>query len=228
MSKSTSNLPVWRSFACVATLPLVLLAVVNWMARPSPASVEVVDAFIAARAARDVRTVAALLPAEASVVDTANAMAVGGDGWYELLPLAEVLEVGPRRLEKNGDVAWSELVLDDGRPTWENNLNWFIDDNTTPTPVSQHDVPSSGRPRTMRATVTEAGITRLELGRPDDLGGPSAAAPELGVLTLIGAASVLASVVIRTFASPVVTPGLVMCGLGRWLNQRDSRDSECT
>ena len=128
-------------------------------------------------------------------------------------PLAEVLEVGPRRLEKNGDVAWSELVLDDGRPSWENNLNWFVEDNTAleATLVYQHDAPSSGHTRTMRATVTEAGITRLELGRPDDLRRRRRRrSPELGVLTFIGAASVLASVVLRTLASPVVTPGPVM------------------
>ena len=175
MFKSTSSLPLWRSFACVATLPLVLLAAVNWMAGPAPAAVEVVDAFIAARAARDLRTVAALVPSEASVVDTAHATAVSGDGWYQLLPLAEVLEVGPRHLENNGDVAWSELVLDDGRPSWENNLNWFVGDNTAlaSNPVIQHDAPSIVRTRTMRATVTGAGITRLELGRPDDLNGPA-------------------------------------------------------
>jgi hypothetical protein len=95
-------------------------------------------------------------------------------------------------------------------------------------PLSRHDVPSTGRTRTMRATVTEAGITRLELGRPDDLGGASAAAPEVGVLTFIGAASVLAYVMFGALASPVVTPGPVICGLGCWLNQRGSRNSERT
>ena len=63
-------------------------------------SVEVVDAFIAARATRDLRMLAAIVPADATVVDTANSMAVRGDGWYQLLPFAEVLEVGPRHLEK--------------------------------------------------------------------------------------------------------------------------------
>jgi len=198
------------------------------MAGPAAsASVDVVDAFIAARATRDLRTVATLIPAEASVVDITNSMAVGGDGWYQLLPLAEVLEVGPRHLENNGDVTWFELVVDDGRPSWENNLNWFVDDNAAlhATPVSRHDVPSSRRSRTMRATVTAAGITRLQLGRPDDLRGDSAA-PELSVLAFIGAASVLGCAMLGTMVSPVDTPGPVMCGLGRWLNRRGSLNSE--
>jgi hypothetical protein len=145
---------------------------VSWMPRPTAASVNVVDAFIAARAARDLRTLAALVPADASVVDTASSTTVGGDAWYQLLPLAEVLEVGPRHLENDGDVTWSELVLDDGRPSWENNLNWFVDGNSAVegAPLSRRDVPPSSRTRTMRASVTEAGITRLELGRREDLG----------------------------------------------------------
>ena len=48
------------------------------------------------------------------------------------------------------------------------------------------------------------------------------------MLTFIGAASVLACVTLGTSASPVVTPGPVMCGLGEWLEQRNSRNSERT
>ena len=121
-------------------------------------------------------------------------------------------------------------MLDDGRPSWENNLNWFVDDNTAlaASPVSQHDAASGGRTRTMRATVTEAGITRVELGRADDLDGTGAVEIGLGVLASLGAASVLASVMLGPSARPVVTSGPLLCGLGLWLNQRDSQSSERT
>lgn len=165
MSRSASNLPVWCSFVCVIALPLVLLAVVTWMARPAAAS-----------------------------------------------------------------ITRSELVLDDGRPSWENNLNWFVDGNIAveATPLPQHDAASSGRTRSMHATMTEAGFTHPELGRPDADGGASALSPALAVVTFIGAASVLACVTLGTSASPVVTPGPVLCGLGEWLEQRNSRNSERT
>src|SRR5579871_3034611 len=154
MFGSISHLSGWRSLVCGAALPLVLLATAGSMARPAnSAAVETVDAFIAARVAGDSRTVAALLSADSSVVDTTNSIFVTGDEWDQLLPVNEVLEVGPRQLENNGDVTWSELVLDDGRPGWENNPNWFLDDNSAreAVPLSQHGLWASGLTRTMRA-----------------------------------------------------------------------------
>jgi predicted AAA+ superfamily ATPase len=58
-----------------------------------------------------------------------------------------------------------------GRHALGDNLNWFVDGNTAVEValVPQRDVVRSDRVRTMRANVSEAGITRLEIGRPDDL-----------------------------------------------------------
>ena len=130
-----------RSHLAIAGLATVLLVV--WSLRgalpsaddtPSDA-IRVVDAFVSARAALDVAVVAGLLHADARIVDGRHDVATGTDGLPHLLPLAGRIELGPRHLSDVGEVSWTETVVPNGRPSWENNPNWFVNDLTADQPV---------------------------------------------------------------------------------------------
>jgi hypothetical protein len=165
MFESKSSPLGWRSFACVAALPLVMFSLVGGPVHPVDRSVQVVDGFLAARAARDLDAVATLLPSDATIVDTTHSLTLSGDDWYRLLPLADELQLGSRHLEPNGEVTWTELVLDDGRPSWEHNLNWFMDGSplVESEPLATSVFTATAHLRTMRASVSEGGITHLEI-----------------------------------------------------------------
>jgi hypothetical protein len=70
-----------------------------WFARADGASrqaVGVVDAFLNARAARDVNAVAAVFDKDAQILGGGYDLATGTEGLYQLLPLGETIEAGAR------------------------------------------------------------------------------------------------------------------------------------
>jgi hypothetical protein len=238
---SRSHPILYRALAGVATLPLVLFSLVSWLARTDVASapVEVVDAFVAARAARDLEAVAALLQANASVMDTGRDLAAGVDGLYQLMPIGDTLVVGPRHQEENGDVSWSEMVLDNSRPSWENNLNWWIDGNpavealqqmprtgeTSATQPSANGAAPTGYTRMMRVTATQAGITRIVANRADSLPVHGAdAQARWALLAFVAAGVLLRSALFGPISASVSHSALkrrwLMPGLERWLIDR--------
>ena len=104
----------------------------------------------------------------------------GTEGLYQLLPLAETVEFGPRTQTDGGEVTWTETVVQSGRPSWENNLNWWMDGNDAlqaelPTPdmgaapaasgpQTSADGPAATRDtRVMLAIVTRGRIMRLTM-----------------------------------------------------------------
>ena len=176
--------------AAVAAMPLVFCSLIPWFARAdgSPsAAVGVVDAFDNARAVRDVNAVAALLDADASVVDSSSSgESATGPGSLSTAAACGDGRVRPRTQTGGGEVTWTETVGQTSRPSWENNLNWWMDGNgaleaevstasvgVSPVasgPQTGESGPAATRDaRVMRAIVTQGRITRLTMTRGADL-----------------------------------------------------------
>jgi hypothetical protein len=73
-------------------------------------------AFLNARATRDVNAGSALFDEDAQIVDGLRDQLTGTQGLYQLLPLGETMEVGPRTRTEDGEVMWTETVVQAGRP----------------------------------------------------------------------------------------------------------------
>ena len=176
----------YMTTAAIVVVPLAVCALVPWIAGADGAStsaVRVVDAFLNARAARDVSAVAALLDENAQIVDSSRDRTTEtrtGD-LYQLLPLAETVDFGARTQTDGGEVTWIETVEQSGRPpSWENNLSWWVDGNdalqvelTTPdigkarlssaAQASADGLAPARDTRAMQASVTRGKITRLTM-----------------------------------------------------------------
>jgi hypothetical protein len=146
-------------------------ALAGWSASaetPPPVDTGVVDAFIEARARQDVAGITRLLDDEVRIVDNSRRRSGGPEVFYQVLPVGDTLEFGPRSVGRDGAVLWTEVVIDDGRSSWENNLNWWLDDN----PLAEM-VPSSQPTivrREMRAVVVHQKIVELAV---ELTGGPA-------------------------------------------------------
>jgi hypothetical protein len=152
----------------VVTLALAFCALGGWSASAdtsAPVETGVVDAFINARAAGDVATVASLLDERVRIIDTSHDVSRGPDAFYQVLPPGDTLTFGARTRARDGSVMWTEIVREDGRPSWENNLNWWMDDSSV---VDAARTPSATTyTREMRALVVDAKIAQLIVVRTD-------------------------------------------------------------
>ena len=75
-------------------------------------SVRVVDAFINARAAGDVKALAASMREDVVIVDMSHdRMATGKDSLVDALPLSHTFTTGPRYMDDLGQVIWTETAL---------------------------------------------------------------------------------------------------------------------
>jgi hypothetical protein len=125
----------------------------------------VVDQFISARAADDVAGVAKLLDERVRIIDASRAQSGGPDAFYQVLPPSGTLAFGARTRAWDGSITWTETVLEDGRPSWENNLNWWIDDGIV---IDTQRTPrATTYTREMRALVVDAKIVQLIVLRTD-------------------------------------------------------------
>jgi hypothetical protein len=152
----------------VVTLALALCAVGGGSASAdttAPVETGVVDAFISARAAGDVAGVAKLLDERVRIIDKSRDRSGGPDAFYQVLPPGGTLAFGARTRAWDGSVTWAETVLEDGRPSWENNLNWWMDDSIVID--MQRTSRETTYTREMRALVVDAKIVQLMAVRTD-------------------------------------------------------------
>jgi hypothetical protein len=233
-------------------MPLVVCSLCAWFARADGASsqaVGVVDTFLNARAVRDVNAIATVFDKDAQIVDGNRDLATGLEGLYQLLPLGDTIEVGPRTQAEDGEVSWTETVLQAARPSWENNLNWWTDGNdavgalvSTPgtgeVPLASRAQTSAGGlaatndTRYMQAVVTQAGITRLTVtdGAPHEasMSASSGVAESVPIPALIATVALLECTVVGIVASepparPACGDGGLVQGLKGWLEVRQRR-----
>jgi hypothetical protein len=153
----------------VAAVTLVLLTLLGprpGAAESSAHAVQVVDAFNAARAKRDLSAVAVLLHANATIVDEKHDLTTGTEDLYRLLPLSERFELSPRHVTDVSMVAWTETVEPNAHPSWESNPNWWLDD-VQAARLSDRRVLWSGRNRHPRRGQpgTSAPCERMLSGR---------------------------------------------------------------
>ena len=121
----------YSAILAVAALPLVLGSLLDahrGAAESVSNAVQVVNAFTAARASRNLSAIAALLHADATIVDEKHHRTTGTEALFHLLSLAEVFEVGTRHVAGVGEVTWTETVEPYVHPSWESNPNWWLDD----------------------------------------------------------------------------------------------------
>jgi hypothetical protein len=152
----------------VVTLALAFCALGGWSASAdttAPVETGVVDAFISARAAGDVATVASLLDERVRIIDSSRDRSDGPDAFYQVLPPGDTLAFGARSRSWDGSVVWTEVVLENGRPSWENNLNWWMDDNSVADAARTRG--ATTYVREMRALVVDAKIAQLIVVRTD-------------------------------------------------------------
>jgi hypothetical protein len=209
-----------------------------WLAHAdaaSPAAVGVVDAFLDARTARDTNAETALFNAEAHIVDGSRDQAIETGVLSELLPPGEAVEFGPRHQPESGEVTWTETVVDSGRPSWENNPNWWVDGSpalqvlASVPPIAEAGVTTTTDTRYMRADVTQARIMRLTMSRVAPVEASSSVSERLGQslgplafaagFVLFGCAltSMLAS---EPEVPPASDGGWLVQGLNGWLAER--------
>jgi hypothetical protein len=154
--------------ACVVTVTLAVCVLGNWSASAdttAPVETRVVDAFISARAAGDVAGVAKLLDERVRIIDTTRDRSGGPDAFYQVLPPGGTLAFGARTRAWDGSITWTETVLEDARPSWENNLNWWMDDSIV---IDVQRTPrATTYTREMRALVVDAKIVQLIVVRTD-------------------------------------------------------------
>ena len=239
-----------RAAIAIAAIPLAFCSLAPWFARVDGASapaVGVVDAFLNARAARDDSGVVALLDEDAEIVDSDGFRASRNQGLYQALRLGDTIEFGPRSQGPGGEVMWTETVVQDGRPSWENNLNWWMDGNPAigmqASTAGIGGAPQVSQPRTRasgpapardtryaRANVTEGRITRLTMtwdARPE-AGISSSSGAWARMLALVATLALLGCALIATVTSepaarPVSERGRLVQGLKCWLAVRQGQ-----
>jgi hypothetical protein len=114
--------------------------------------------------------------------------ATGTEGLYQVLPLGETFELGPRSVNERGEVTWTEKVLQPARPTRESNLDVLMDDIARERPVwsmpnaaemsvtqaTSMSPQSTSYTRALRGTIVQSKIRSLAI-TPND--SPQASLP---------------------------------------------------
>jgi hypothetical protein len=129
-----------------------------------PATLNLVDAFLAARARHDFDAAAAYLADDISVILERGETRAGFDGMRHLIPAGATYTLGPRFTDAN-EVAWIETVVQHAPQPLLQTSRYAIIDGSASLPER---TPAVERPttltRAMRAVVRESKITSVGVG----------------------------------------------------------------